>query len=140
MHRVTGTIHLAMGDSLSCMATEMLSTNSNFSLWDKGRSIVLLSRTKFAKNTIFVGNMTDTLDSLLNIVMKKSTWKDYMDQVLDITTLNNSNTNEEILPRTMLQDVYLIFAYLNVTLVLFTFSFLYHKNICLHRKNKLSSK
>ena len=93
-----------MGDTLSCKATEISSMNSNFSLWDKGKFVVLLSRTKFAKNTIFVRKKTDMLDSLLNVPMKKSSWIDYMDQVLGIITLNNSNTNEEMLSQTMLQD------------------------------------
>ena len=38
--------------------------------------------------------------------MKKSSWTDHMDQVLEIITLNHSNTNEEILLRTVLQDDY----------------------------------
>ena len=46
------------------------------------------------------------LDSLLNILMKKSSWTNYMDHVLDIIMLNNSNKNEEMLSRTMLQDDY----------------------------------
>ena len=95
-----------MDDTLSSMATEISSMNSNFLLWDKGQFIVLLSGTKLAKNKIFVGNKTDTLDLLLNILMKKSSWTDYMDQVLDIITLKDSNTNEEMLSQTMLQDDY----------------------------------
>ena len=95
-----------MGDTLSCIATEISSMNSNFSLWGKGQLIVLFNSTKFAKNTIFVGNKTDTSDSLLNLLMKKFWWIDYIDQVFDIITLINSNTNEEMLSWTILQDDY----------------------------------
>ena len=65
------TIHSALGDTLSHMVTEISSMQNNFSLWDKGQFMVLLSSTKFAKNTIFVGNKTDTVNTLLNILMKK---------------------------------------------------------------------
>ena len=67
---------------------------------------MLLSRTKFAKNIIFVGNKTDTLNALLNILMKKISWSEYMELVLDTITLTSSETNEGILSRTMLQDKY----------------------------------
>ena len=50
-YRVIGTIHSAIGDTLSHMVTEISSTQSRYSLWDKGQFIVLLSRTKFAKKT-----------------------------------------------------------------------------------------
>ena len=55
-HRVTSTIHAAMGDTLPIMATEISRNDANFKLWDKGQMIVILSRTKLAKNTIFVGD------------------------------------------------------------------------------------
>ena len=42
-HHFTSTIHAAMGDTLSSMATEVSFTNSNFKMWDKGQMIVILS-------------------------------------------------------------------------------------------------
>ena len=67
---------------------------------------MLLSRTKFAKNIIFVGNKIDTLNAFLNILMKKNAWSEFMELVLDIIKLTSSETNEEILSQTMLQDKY----------------------------------
>ena len=52
---VSSTIHGAMGDTLQIMATQISSQDSNFSLWDKGQLVVLLSRTKKAENSIFIG-------------------------------------------------------------------------------------
>ena len=106
-HSVTGTNLYAMGDTLSRMSIEMSSTNRKFALRDKGDLIVILSRSKFAKKIIFVGNKMNTLDLLLNILMKKCSWSSYMDQVLDTITLNNSNTNKEILSQSILQNKYL---------------------------------
>ena len=89
-----------MGETLSHMATEISSTQNNFSLWDRGQFIVLLSRNMLAKTTIFV--KTDNLNELLNIIIEKTAWSDYMDQVLDIITLNSSKTNKRIPSRKML--------------------------------------
>ena len=89
------------GRYLLHMPTEISSTQNNFSLWDKWQFIVLLSRTKFAKNTIFVGNKNR--HSRMNFSKFMS---DYIGQVLDIITLNCYRTNEEIPSKTMLQDKY----------------------------------
>ena len=92
-HRVTGSIHSAMGDTLSHMATEISSTQKKFHYGTKG-NLVLLSRTKFAQNTIFIGNKTDTLNAHS---YEKNAWSEYMELVLDIITLTSSETNEGIL-------------------------------------------
>lgn len=55
-HQVTSTIHAAMGDTLLKMATEIFRSDPNFCMWDKGQLVVILSRTKRARDSIFVGN------------------------------------------------------------------------------------
>ena len=62
-HHVSLTIHAAMGDTLPYIATTISQSDSNFHLWDKGQLVVILSRTKIAKNSIFVGSKTDTLNA-----------------------------------------------------------------------------
>jgi hypothetical protein len=94
-HKVTGTIHSAMGDTLLSMATEISNDDPDFRIWEKGQLVVLLSRTKEARNTIFVGNKNDTLKALKNMLLQKTQWTDYMEQVLDIVTINNSNEVEQ---------------------------------------------
>ena len=93
-HRVTSTMHAAIRDTLPIMATEISRDNSNYIMWDKGQMIVILSRTKFAKDTIFVGDKNGTLRALRELLTTKTQWMDYMEDVLKLITIN-SNGNEE---------------------------------------------
>ena len=52
-HRVTSTIHSAMGDALNKVEIQL--TGSIYELWDKAQVIVALIRTKLGQNIIFVG-------------------------------------------------------------------------------------
>ena len=52
-----------MGDTLSSMAIEVSFANSNYKMWDKGQMIVILSRTRKAQDTIFVGDKNETLNT-----------------------------------------------------------------------------
>jgi len=70
-HHVTSSIHVAMGDSLQSMATEISRQNTNFKMWDKGQMIIILSRTKLAKETIFVGDKNDTLTALRLLLTRR---------------------------------------------------------------------
>ena len=100
-HYVSSTIHSAMGDTLSHMTTEISSTDFNFSLWDKGQLVILLSRTKFVANSIFVGNRNDTLNAFRLLIIKKSQWTDYIEEVLDLITIDNNRNPERNTTRTM---------------------------------------
>ena len=91
-HYVSLTIHAAMGDTLPSMATTISSKDSNYHLWDKGQLVVILSRTKFAKDSIFVGSKEDTLKCFREVLLRKTQWTDYIEDVLEITTINNENT------------------------------------------------
>ena len=110
-HRVTSTIHAAQGETLSSMATEISLNDPLFRLWDKGQLVVILSRTKTAKDTIFVGNKADTIEALKSILTKKTQWCDYIERVLELITINsdtNANTtnqHENYLPL-MSQETY----------------------------------
>ena len=104
-HRVTSTIHAAMGDTLSHMATEISRTDGNFKMWDKGQMIVILSRTKSAANTIFVGDKSDTLRALKDLLTRKTQWTDYMEEVLRLVTINHTNENHTT-TRTLRQQVF----------------------------------
>jgi hypothetical protein len=97
-HRVTSTIHAAMGDTLSRVAIEISRDNNSFKLWDCAQAIVTLSRTKLGKNLIFVGDKTETIAALTELIQMKSQWTDYMEEVLRMITLRNENetqNNEE---------------------------------------------
>ena len=62
-HRVTSTIHTAMGGTFPIMATEISRDNSSYNMWDKGQMSVILSKTKFVEDTIFVGDKNGTLSA-----------------------------------------------------------------------------
>ena len=54
------------------MAIEISQSNTNFKMWDKGQMIVILSRTKRAKDTIFVGDKNDNLNVLRTLLTRKT--------------------------------------------------------------------
>ena len=87
-HHVSMTIHATMGDTLINMATTISVRDKNFTMWDKGQLIVILSRTKEAKRSIFVGPKQDTLEAFRSLVVKQTQWSDHMEQVLNIITLS----------------------------------------------------
>ena len=62
-HYVSATVHVAMDDTLVKMATSVSTTDNNYNLWDKGQVVVILSRTKIGKHSIFVGQKDETLAS-----------------------------------------------------------------------------
>ena len=41
-------------------------------MWDKGQMIVILSRTKLAKATLFVGDKNDTLSALRHLLTRRT--------------------------------------------------------------------
>ena len=88
-HRVTGTIHSAMGDTYESMATMISTTDKNFSLWDKGQLIVIISRTRDPSRTVFVGNKAETLDAFRQLLLKRTQWTDFMEHILDVITINS---------------------------------------------------
>ena len=109
-HRVTSTIHAAQGETLSSMATEVSLNDPLFRLWDKGQLVVILSRTKTAKDTIFVGNKADTIDALKSILIKRTQWCDYIERVLELVTVNSDGNNNiqhhQNNQRSMIQDAF----------------------------------
>ena len=67
--------------------------NLSYKLQDKGQLLVIISRIKYAKYTIFVGNKETTLYSLSNLLKIRTQWTDYMEILLSIVTINNNDTN-----------------------------------------------
>ena len=87
-HHVVIPVHAAMGDTLSMMITRLSVQVRNFTMWDKGQLIVILSRTKFAKNSIFVGPKDETLEAFRHLILLKTCWSEHMERNLDVVTLN----------------------------------------------------
>ena len=99
-HYVSSTIHSAMGDTLPFMATTISHSDPNYNMWDKGQLVVILSRTKLAKNSIFVGGKEDTLNSFRDLLTRRTQWSDYIEEVLDLITINLSTSQIENEPQT----------------------------------------
>ena len=98
-HRITSTIHAAMGDTLRKVAIQVIGENCE--LWDKAQIIVALSRTKLGKDIIFVGNMEETINSIITLVQTRNQWTDYMESILNLVTLkipSEEETNNVMIP------------------------------------------
>ena len=56
-------------------------TDNNYSMWDKGQLLVILSGEKLSKDNIFVGNKEITLNVLIHLLKKvyngHNIWKRY---------------------------------------------------------------
>ena len=65
-HYVTGTMHSHMGDTFNSMAISISEVSKPFNLWDRGKLIVSLSRTRTMENAIFVVLERDTINALKN--------------------------------------------------------------------------
>ena len=100
-HHVTSTIHAAMGDTLQSMATKISSRNMKYAMWDKGQMIVILSQTTLAVNSIFVGDKNETLQTLKQLLTRKTQWTDYMEMILDLITVYE-NEEEGRTPRNVM--------------------------------------
>ena len=95
-HRVTATIHAAMGDTLSKVAMQIV--GGNFELWDKGQVVVGLSRTRLGQDIIFVGNKEETINLIIRLCQTHNQWTDYMENILDLVTLGEESHTEMTTP------------------------------------------
>ena len=58
------------------MATNISYNNEHFKMWDKGQIIVILSRKKRDRDTIFVGDKKNTLAAMSTTFTRKTQWND----------------------------------------------------------------
>ena len=82
-HRIASTIHAGMGQDLCALITRVDANEEDYKLWEKEQVVVLLSRTHFAKDIIFVGSKRSTSEALASLLLKRSQFSDYMDYLLD---------------------------------------------------------
>ena len=57
-------------------------------MWDEGKMTVLLSQTKLAKITIFVGAKNDAIAAVEDLLTRETQWYDYMEEVICFITTN----------------------------------------------------
>jgi predicted GIY-YIG superfamily endonuclease len=82
-----------MGAELDKLVTAVSKQNKDYGLWEKEQVVVILSRTKRARDLIFVGDQNDTLDALCELIQINSQYSEYMAHLLD--QLCGSNGSSE---------------------------------------------
>ena len=87
-----------MGDTLPKIATQISRDNRIFRLWDKAQIIVLLSRTKKAKDIIFVGSIESTIKAIIDLCQYSNQWTDYMELILEMASVNYNRSTEATIP------------------------------------------
>jgi len=98
-HFVTSTLHVLQGLTIEGIATEINMFSNEYNLWDVAQLLVLLSRTRRAKDIIFVGDHDTTIQSILKLMTMTSQWTDYIENVIrlvgnaGIENENNVETN-----------------------------------------------
>ena len=78
-----------MGDTLIKVVMEVSNDNSMYKLLYKAQVIVGCIRTRIGRNTIFVGDKYSTIDAITSLIQLKNQWKDYMDSVLQLVSVNS---------------------------------------------------
>ena len=97
-HYIADTMHSIMGDTLSSITTTISDKDKNFSIWDKGQLLVIISRTKLAEDTIFVGDKESTLNTMVSILLIRTQWTNYMETILRVITTNYEGENNDSAP------------------------------------------
>jgi predicted GIY-YIG superfamily endonuclease len=83
--RVASTIHASMGSTLHTLVTQVTpygTTSLDFHLWEASQVVVLLSRTKTAKDIYFVGEANAVVDHLLETLKKTNRYLPYIRKLI----------------------------------------------------------
>eukprot|EP00957_Ditylum_brightwellii_P171511 13057142-Ditylum_brightwellii.AAC.1 len=73
------------------MAISVSDIEKLFSLYDHGQLVVILSRMRIMKNTVFVGPKNDTIHALKQLLTQQIQWCDYIEEVMRITAITSSD-------------------------------------------------
>ena len=86
-----------MGQNLHALVTKVSnSEDGKYSLWEREQVVVLLSRTNYARDIIFVGSKRDTVNSLAAVLTQRSQYSEYISHLL--TRLSGLNEEHAVLP------------------------------------------
>jgi len=81
---ISSTIHSIQGATLRALATSIAAHKDELRLWEKAQWVVLISRTRFLRDVIFVGDKEKTLDMIREILMIRSQFAQYIEHVLNV--------------------------------------------------------
>ena len=87
-----------MGSTLDYLVTSLCDNNDNidYGLWEAAQIVVLLSRTRYAKNLMFVGNREATINAILNALSKPHPHLTKINNLIE--RLCNENQTPVIIP------------------------------------------
>ena len=80
-HRLAATIHAGMGQDLPALVTSVTG-NDMYDLFQREQVVVLLSRTHYAKDIIFVGDPGKTSEALAAMLDKDGPYTEYMEYLV----------------------------------------------------------
>jgi predicted GIY-YIG superfamily endonuclease len=94
-NRFSSTIHACMGQELSQLVTRVDMNTELYNIWDRAQVVVLLSRTKRAADTIFVGDSPESTIATLTATLQRTTqYTRYICYLLEaLTRAENDDAN-----------------------------------------------
>eukprot|EP00978_Attheya_sp_CCMP212_P041814 scaffold244588_cov43-Attheya_sp.AAC.3 len=76
------TVHRVMGHDVNKLVTCVGAGSSKYRLWERGQIVVILSRTPCCKNMYFIGDPKETADEIVNLILKRGAYDEYMEKLI----------------------------------------------------------
>ena len=94
-HHIGSTFHSVMGQTMACIVTKVDDRKqSPYHIWLASQVVVLLSRTRFAKDTYFLSNnKMKTAETLYNTLTKTTPFRAYISYLLECLCSKKKNTD-----------------------------------------------
>lgn len=107
-HRISATVHAVMGQDLNGIVSRVVedTIDPTYSLWMASQVVVLMSRTNFARQIVFIGAPVETCRALVNVLSKQTQHSVYLAKVVGILTGSLS-----VIPSQMTLDIPQFFPY-----------------------------
>ena len=81
-YHMTSTIHRIQGETVSLYATQLCDSTRDYRLWRKEQLAVLISRARYCRDIIFVGNRNETFAAITRVLSLSSKWNLLVDEYL----------------------------------------------------------
>ena len=95
-HRVSSMVHAVMGSDLGHLVMKLSLTDPLYRLWEKEQVVVMLSRTKRARDIIFVGSPREIIDANLLVIQIRSQYSEYMNHIIDVLSGDDGSSSRGI--------------------------------------------
>ena len=84
------TIHKAMGETIGKVVTRISFSEKQYCLWQREQLYVIVSRVRKMQDITFVGEASETLSAIRELLNKKNQWYEYCQRIVD-TSANCSS-------------------------------------------------